>query len=125
MYNKNQNNLNKTEKKKWIVIITTIFLIILENLYFFNTNKIKQTLTTFLLILITLFYFSKTTNGKKIISIIKESKTEIKKIIWPTTKETLYITITISIVTTLISLILWIIDRFFFYMISFITNSGL
>ncbi|HET9678503.1 MAG TPA: preprotein translocase subunit SecE [Buchnera sp. (in: enterobacteria)] len=122
MYNKNQNNLNKTEKKKWIVIITTIFLIILENLYFFKINK---TLITFLLILITLFYFSKTKNGQKIISIIKESKTEIKKIIWPTTKETLYITITISIVTILISLILWIIDRFFFYMISFITNSGL
>ncbi|CAL4041899.1 Protein translocase subunit SecE [Buchnera aphidicola (Tetraneura ulmi)] len=125
MYKKNQKNLNKIEKKKWIIIIITTFLLVLEKIYFLKTNTLKQTLLTFLLTSIILFYYSKTKNGKKIITIIKESKIEIKKIIWPTTKETLYITLTISIVTTLISLILWTIDKFFFHMISFITNSGL
>lgn len=58
----------------------------------------------------------------KIINFIKNLKLEINNICWPKFQETMKITLTILFSSILLSLILWIIDKTLFYIISFIIN---
>ncbi|QCI27045.1 preprotein translocase subunit SecE [Buchnera aphidicola] len=58
----------------------------------------------------------------KIINFINMIKLEINNIYWPSFNETIKITCSIFIISILLSLILWIIDKFLFIIITFILN---
>ncbi|CAL4318175.1 Protein translocase subunit SecE [Buchnera aphidicola (Eriosoma grossulariae)] len=120
--NRDQKNNHQLELIKWSSIITLIFIIIIGNYYYQFINLFIRIILIIFSSIMIYKIFSITQKGIYVLDLINESKIELKKIIWPNYKETLYTTLIVSIVTTIMSLILWILDRFLFYLVSLITN---
>ncbi|VFP83184.1 preprotein translocase subunit SecE [Candidatus Erwinia haradaeae] len=63
-----------------------------------------------------------TTLGASVLTFLQQSYTEMRKIIWPTRQETLQTTLIVTLVTALMSLILWGLDGAIVRLVSLITE---
>lgn len=118
----NQKKYKYLEQIKWffisIILITSIFI----NFFFDKLDFFTRVSIVALLIICAVSIAIYTKKAKNIFSYIYASKNEMKKIIWPQYKETLYTTFIIIFVTILISLILWSLDSIIFRLIAFIIS---
>lgn len=69
-------------------------------------------------IMVALALWQRTTMGSAAWRLIKESKIEMHKVVWPTRQETLQSTAMVLIIVTLLALMLWAIDSVFALIIS-------
>lgn len=127
MYSNSHSKKNIKNKKmlKWSFIFIMLLTAVMYDCYFTKIIFSFRILCTFILICSTLFIFLYTEKGKKIVLFINESKNEVKKIIWPSKTETLYTAFIVSIVTMIMSLLIWGLDNILFHLVSFITNLRL
>ncbi|WP_343189119.1 preprotein translocase subunit SecE [Buchnera aphidicola (Chaitoregma tattakana)] len=120
MKKKNNNTV------KLILTLLIMFLEIVCLLYSFINNKFtNQILFTSIFILTLLIFVKITKKYYKLLKFFKETKILLKEIEWPKKFEIFNISITIILVTTIISIILWIIDSILFYIISNIMSIRL
>jgi preprotein translocase subunit SecE len=54
---------------------------------------------------------------------IKESKTEVRKVIWPTRQETMQATMLVVALVFIVGLILWLMDMFLFWGVGILTGQ--
>ncbi|QCI24704.1 preprotein translocase subunit SecE [Buchnera aphidicola (Rhopalosiphum padi)] len=118
----NQKKTKNLEKIKWffiiLILITSFFIhIFFDKIGFFTRTSIITLLVGFA---IGIAIYTK--RVKDIFLYINASKNEMKKIIWPQYKETLYTTFIIISVTIVISLFLWGLDSIIFRLIAFIIS---
>jgi preprotein translocase subunit SecE len=118
----NQKKAKNLEKIKWFfIIIIFITLIFINNIL----DKVDFFTRIFIMILLTSISIGIaicTKQAKKFFLYINASKNEIKKMIFPQYKETLYTTLVIISVTVLMSLLLWGVDSIIFRFITFIIS---
>ena len=51
-----------------------------------------------------------TERGRTLASFVKESQTEVRKVVWPTRQETVQTTLVVMVVVVIIAIFLWILD---------------
>jgi preprotein translocase subunit SecE len=51
-----------------------------------------------------------TDKGRGIASFVKDSQTEVRKVVWPTRQETVQTTLVVMVVVVIIAIFLWILD---------------
>lgn len=61
--------------------------------------------------------------GGTIWEFLKESRVEVRKVIWPTRQETVQATLVVVALVFLVGLILWLLDMFLFWGISSMTGQ--
>ncbi|QJC29172.1 preprotein translocase subunit SecE [Enterobacteriaceae endosymbiont of Plateumaris rustica] len=125
------NNLKIKKSKfilefiKWTIsILLFIFIIIYDYLYQNIEFAVRIIIICPILILI-IFTILSTNKGEKIFLFIRETRIETLKVIWPSYKETLQITLIIIIITLIMSIIIWGLDSILIFLISFLTNMRL
>ncbi|WP_045225223.1 preprotein translocase subunit SecE [Methyloterricola oryzae] len=64
-----------------------------------------------------------TAMGGTIWEFLKESRMEVRKVIWPTRQETVQATLVVVALVFLVGLILWLLDMFLFWGISSMTGQ--
>jgi len=64
-----------------------------------------------------------TAMGGSIWEFLKESRMEVRKVIWPTRQETVQATLVVVALVFLVGLILWLLDMFLFWGISSMTGQ--
>ncbi|MEW5839111.1 MAG: preprotein translocase subunit SecE [Pseudomonadota bacterium] len=62
--------------------------------------------------------------GRKLVSFSRESRVELRKVVWPTRKETTQITLIVLVLVFLIGLFLWLVDSLLFWGVQMITGQG-
>ncbi len=79
---------------------------------YFSMKPLYQTLITLFIFLIagTLFFIS--TQGDRLIHFLKETRIELRKVVFPTRSETIKTTGMIMIAVVLVAIFLWIVDAF-------------
>lgn len=68
--------------------------------------------------------FWKTSLGQKTFGFINESIVEAKRVVWPTRKETIQMTITVFILVAVMAVFLALVDISFSYMINWLLGRG-
>ena len=66
---------------------------------------------------------STTAIGEKVWGFIKESKVEVRKVIWPTRQETMQATMLVVALVFIVGLILWLMDMFLFWGVGILTGQ--
>ena len=64
-----------------------------------------------------------TTVGETVWGFIKESKTEVRKVIWPTRQETMQATMLVVALVFIVGLLLWLMDMFLFWGVGLLTGQ--
>ncbi|SEP19684.1 preprotein translocase subunit SecE [Aquisalimonas asiatica] len=66
-----------------------------------------------------------TTNpGANLWRFMQDSRTEVRKVVWPTRQETVQTTIIVLIVVVLVAIFLWLMDMFFLWGVQQLLNPG-
>ena len=71
-----------------------------------------------------LFVFSRTTQGRMALGYIEDSRTEVRKVVWPTRQETTQTTLIVMVIVILIGLFLWALDSLFGWGFRLVTGIG-
>ncbi len=67
---------------------------------------------------------SQTDKGRSIWGFIGNTRTEVRKVVWPTRQETIQTTITVLFMVFLLGVFLWLLDMFLFWAIRVLTGQG-
>jgi len=62
--------------------------------------------------------------GQRLVSFSRESRVELRKVVWPTRQETIQITLIVLVLVFLIGLFLWLVDSLLFWGVQMITGQG-
>lgn len=68
------------------------------------------------------FVFFKSPQGIRLSLFLKETKIELRKVIWPTRDETIKTTGMILVAVVIVAIFLWIVDTFFTWAVQLLTN---
>lgn len=110
------------DKLLWVLVIVTIAVMVWGNDYFAD-NPIIRIIGVAALSVLALVLCALTNKGKAVIAFAKESKIEMKKVVWPTRKETINTTLMVGVLTLVVGLFLWGIDSFFMFIIGLLTGA--
>ena len=117
------NDSKRNDILLWLgafLLITATFLVV--NFYFENFSVLGKFLLYFSATLASLFAAYNTTQGRNLTDLWFESVAEIKKVIWPTKKETMQTTGVVLLMIFVMGLILWLLDSILIKIVAFLTN---
>ena len=97
-------------------ILSIVILVVSIAVFYLNPLG----LTTLFKVLILLFgivgsaaIFIKSTQGDRFLHFVKETRIELRKVVWPTREETIKTTGFVLIAVIIVAIFLWIVDAFF------------
>ena len=98
---------------RWSLGLFFIALAIYGNSYYSLEPLLYRTLGVIVLVFISLVILLTTTEGKEALKLILESRTEIRRVNWPSRVETTQTTLIVIVAITIAGLILWGLDSLF------------
>ena len=128
--NESQDTNAILDKFKWGLVLVLIAFIVWGNFYFSEPNDIYQPNTIVRIIAVvvisalTLFIAFTTGKGKSFILFLQESRKELRKVVWPSRKETVQTTLLVAAITVVVGLALWGMDSLFRSVIFYLTLIG-
>ena len=106
----------KSGSDQWKTILAIAIVIAALALYYVNPlnfNTLIKVLITLLWFVIAGAVFIKSTQGDRFLHFLRETRIELRKVVWPTREETTKTTGIIMIAVVVVAIFLWIIDAFF------------
>jgi len=107
---------------KWIVAFALLAAAVVGNYLYGEMSVVIRATGVVVLIAIALGIATTTTKGKAAISFARESRMEIRKVVWPTRQETMQTTLIVLAVSIVMSLVLWGIDGIMVRLVSLATG---
>ena len=98
---------------RWLLGLCFIALAIYGNSYYSLEPLLYRVLGVIVLLSISTVILLTTIEGKGALKLILESRTEIRRVIWPTRIETTQTTLIVIVAITIAGLILWGLDSLF------------
>ncbi|GAB2190259.1 preprotein translocase subunit SecE [Sessilibacter sp. MAH1] len=105
---------------KWIVVIAIVALCVVGNSYYSEASLLLRVVAISVAAAIAVFVAVQTEKGAAIWGLLKDAQTEVKKVVWPTPKETNQTTLIVVAVVLIMSLVLWGLDSLFGWIASLI-----
>lgn len=65
-----------------------------------------------------------TERGRNTWGFVKDARTEVRKVVWPTRAETMQTTLIVIIMVLVVGVILWIMDTFLLWAVRLLTGQG-
>ncbi|URL02103.1 preprotein translocase subunit SecE [Avibacterium sp. 20-126] len=107
----------------WLLSMVIIAVAAVGNIYFADQFSTPiRVVAVVILLLIALGILAITNQGTKARAFLKDSRIELRKIVWPTRYEAMQTTLIVMAVTMIVSLILWGLDSIIVSVINFLTN---
>ena len=106
----------KSGSDQWKTILAIATVIAALALYYLNPlnfNTLTKVLITLLWFVIAGAVFIKSSQGDRFLHFLRETRIELRKVVWPTREETAKTTGIIMIAVVVVAIFLWIIDAFF------------
>jgi len=106
------------EVAKWLLVAVLVLVSVFGN-YYFEEQPVLYRFTGVLLVAIAAaFIFTRTLQGQSFLNLLKESRVEIKKVVWPTKQETMQTTVFVVLIVLFMSAVLWGFDTLLGFAIS-------
>lgn len=111
---------------KWVISIALLIAAVYGNYAFGEqVSVLWRALGVVAAVAIALFVAGQTEKGQQALSFAKDSRIEVRKVVWPTRQETLQTTMIVIIATMIMSLILWGLDGIMVRVVAFLTGLEL
>ncbi|WNC68994.1 preprotein translocase subunit SecE [Thalassotalea nanhaiensis] len=107
---------------KWVLVFLLLGGAVFGNYYYGEMSVLVRAGAVVAAVVIAGFIAMQTTKGRNAVSFAKESRTEVRKVVWPTRQEAIQTTAIVLVATMIMSLILWGLDSALFAIVNFITS---
>ncbi len=103
---------------KWLVTAALLGLGIFGNWYYQDESLLLRVLGLLGIAVVAVGIALQTERGRAIWSLFKESRAEIRRVVWPTRQETLQTTVIVLVLVLVFALILWLLDSGLSWLVS-------
>ncbi len=124
MSDKAENTSNPLDMVKWIVVIALLGGLVWAYSAYEDISVLYRALAAVAIVVISLGIASTTQKGSNFLVFAKDSRTEVRKVIWPDRSEANRMTLIILIATAIVGLMLYLIDMVIVWAIGLITGIG-
>ena len=107
---------------KWSVIVLLLAGAVVGNYVFAEQSILVRALAVVAIIVIAGLVAMQTVKGRTAVAFAKESRTEVRKVVWPTRQEAVQTTGIVLVATLIMSLLLWGLDSVLFWVVGLITG---
>ncbi|MFT6987711.1 MAG: preprotein translocase subunit SecE [Psychromonas sp.] len=119
-----ENTTSSLDGLKWGVTILLLAAIVVGNyIYGESLHVVARVAVLLLLAALAVLSAAMTEKGKTFVGFAKDSRLEVRKVVWPTRQETVQTTLIILAVSTIVGLVLWGLDGVFVRVVEFITTA--
>jgi preprotein translocase subunit SecE len=106
---------------KWLIALAIVVVGVGGNNYFANEYSVlERTLALLPMAAVAAFIAMQTLKGQAFFQLVKASRAEIRRVVWPTRQETTQTTLVVVLVVVVMALILWALDAGFNKIISLV-----
>jgi preprotein translocase subunit SecE len=107
---------------KWIIVILILAGVVFANYFYGEESVLYRAIGAVVGIVIAGVIAMQTVKGNNAVAFAKESRTEIRKVVWPTRQEAIQTTGIVLFATFIMSLVMWGLDSTLFYVVGYITG---
>ena len=118
----------KSGSDHWKTILAILIVVAGLALYYVNPlgfNGLTKVLITLVIFALAITVFVKSDRGDQFIHFLKETRIELRKVVWPTRQETIKTTGIIMVAVIIIAIFLWIVDAFFTWGVQSISSINI
>ena len=113
-----------TDLAKWIVAFAVLASGIGGFYYWSDESLLLRVIGVLLLSGAALFVAVQTEKGRSAWDFVRESHTELRKVVWPTRKETTQTTLIVIAMVGLVAIIMWILDGLLARFVKLVLDTG-
>ncbi|CAI4157809.1 MULTISPECIES: preprotein translocase subunit SecE [Alteromonas] len=124
MSEKTENQSNALDMFKWVVVFALLAGLVTANTMYGEISVLYRAIAIVVVVGIAGFIAATTDKGSTFLSFAKESRTEVRKVVWPTRQEANQTTLIVLAATLIMALILWGLDGIIVRVVGFITGIG-
>lgn len=107
---------------KWGVAILLLAGAVVGNYVYGDQSVLIRAISVVAAVIIAGIVAGQTTKGRNAIDFAKESRTEARKVVWPTRQEAVQTTGIVLVATLIMSLVMWGLDSILFELVGFVTG---
>ena len=104
---------NMQNSIRWIIGLIFLGAAVYGNSYFYQEPLLYRVIGVIVVSGLGLFILTTTLEGKEALKTVIDSRTEIRRVVWPTRTETTQTTLIVLVAITIAALILWGLDSLF------------
>ena len=123
--NEEKINSSGLDTLKWIVAIVILAGDVVANNLFEQESVLIRAVGVVAAVAIAAFFAATTAKGQTFIAFAKESRIEVRKVVWPKRQEATQTTFIIFVATAVIALMLYFIDMGLRALVGFLTGVGI
>ncbi|NRA61174.1 MAG: preprotein translocase subunit SecE [Psychrobium sp.] len=117
-----ENESGSFDLVKWIIVIALLAGAVVGNYMYGEESVLIRAVAVLAAVGGAMAIASQTDKGREAISFAKESRLEIRKVVWPTRKEAMNTTLIVLAATAFMALVLWGLDGILVRVVGFITG---
>ena len=119
---KAENKDSRLDILKWSAAAILVAVAVVGNQYFSAEPLLYRVLGIVVLAVAASFVALQTAKGGAFFTLVKEARTEIRKVVWPTRQETTQTTLIVVAVVLVMALLLWGLDSLLGWLVSLIVG---
>ena len=109
-----------TDWFKWVIVAVIVVGGVFGNWYYQDQSLLYRVLVLLALAAVAVLITFQTNQGKALWALIKESRVEIRRVVWPNRQETTQTTFIVVLLVLVFSLILWGLDSLLSWIVSIV-----
>ena len=107
-----------TDRLRWLAAVTLVVAGIGGNWYFQSESLLVRVAALLAIMGLSILIVWNSRKGQEIVSLLRESRSEVRRVVWPTNQETNQTTLIVLVIVLIFSLILWGLDSLLGWIIS-------
>jgi len=113
-----ETTASKFDTAKWVVVAVLVAVAVVGNSYYSDQSLLYRVLAIVAIAIVAALVALQTAKGAAFWALVKGSRTEIRKVVWPTGQETRQTTLIVVGFVLLVAMMLWGLDSFLGWLVS-------
>ena len=93
------------------------------NYYYSDVPMLYRSLAWLGVLAVAGFIASRTLPGRRVMVFFRDSRMELRKVVWPTRQETMQTTLVVAVMVIILALILWGLDGVLLWVVGWLTGQ--
>jgi preprotein translocase subunit SecE len=105
-----ESSSSRLDSLKWLAVLVIVAAGVVGNSYYSGESLLYRVLALVALALVAGYIAATTAKGAALWSLVRDSRTEIRKVVWPTRQEAVQTTMIVLVFVVVVALLLWGLD---------------
>lgn len=113
---------NKLDVVKWLIAGILLFAGLAGFYYFSEVSALLRVVGLLVAAGVAVFLVSGTDKGRKAWGFMQDTHLEVRKVVWPSRRETVQTTAIVLVMVLIIAVMIWLIDSLLFWIVQTLTT---